>query len=108
MAAKVFEKRYYQNANLPVVVPGLNVIFEDLVIALAAGMIGLSLSSLLGYVSTFASVFVNVSSFILAVFLLAFARSRRTNEIAERGICRAGVLRRYLAYMAGSDRLRGR
>lgn len=101
-------KKFYHNANIPIVVPMVNVIFEDLVLIVAIGLIGLAASSLTGYVSEFLSILIFVMSAVFVIFLLWFARSKRQDEIDQRGICRTGVVRRYLSYYIGSDLLRGR
>ncbi len=108
MVQQPLQRKFYHNANLPVVVPKVDVIFEDLIIAVAIGFIGLSVSSLVGYVSTFFSVLALLAGMLTTVWLLWFARKKRREELEQRGVCRAGVLRRHIAYNIGSDYLRGR
>lgn len=114
MATKTSEGRTsrrsenYQNINTPIVVPKLNVIFEDFAIAFGVAIGGLGMTSIFQWVSNFMAVFTMSLCFMLATLLLLFARSRRKAEIEQRGVCRSGVLRRYFEYYFGADQLRGR
>lgn len=98
----------FQNINLPVIVPRLNIALEDAIIAFGAGMIGFAISSLLSYVSSTASVLAMLLSYAGAIALAIFARRKRAVEIEVRGASRTGMLRKYITYWSGADKLRGR
>lgn len=98
----------FQNINLPVVVPRLDIAMEDAVIAFGTGMIGNAVSSLLSYISSIASVLMMLLSFVAAIGLVRFAQTKRKIEIEVRGASRTGMLRKYLTYWFNADKLRGR
>jgi len=101
--------RNYHNVNLPVTVPVLNVTLEDAAVAFGAAMTGLGVSSLATMIlSTAAGVLVIILGLYCSCHLLWFANRRRKAEVQSRGYSRIGILRRYLPYWMGSDRLAGR
>jgi hypothetical protein len=101
-------KSYYHNANLPIVVPGINVILEDLLISGGFVLLGMSVAVIAMYISDFIAIFLEVMSFFIGIACVLYARHMRKAEIDQRGICRTGVLRRQLAYVLGADKLSGR
>lgn len=102
------EDKTHRNINLPIIVPKLNVIFEDFIISVSMTLIFIGFSSVLQWLSDFLAFFVILLGVLFGIALLIFARRRRSMEIEERGVCRSGILRRWLEFYFGSDMLRGR
>lgn len=98
----------FQNINLPVIIPRLNITMDDFVMAFGIGMVGFAISSLLSYVSSVASILMTMLSFIATIGLVRFAQSKRKIEIEISGASRTGMLKKYLTYWFNADKLRGR
>ncbi len=105
--------------NQPVIVPRLDVVVEDIFIAVGIGCGILGATSILTLLSPLLPLFLckfltylntagNVLGIFTVVYLIIFARQKRKKEIGQKGVSRTGVLRRYLIYIFGSDYLRGR
>jgi hypothetical protein len=103
------EKRHnYQSINSSILVPRLNLTMEDLIISICPAMLGNGLSGLCSYVSHMLGIFIGVAGVSVSIVLVIFAQTRRKEEIKQRGYCRSSILRRYLAYLMGTDWLRCR
>lgn len=103
------EKRQnYQSINGSILVPRLNLTMEDLIISICPAMLGNGLSGLCSYISQMLGIFVGVAGIWGSIALVFFAQRKRKEEIKQRGYCRSSILRRYLAYLMGTDWLRCR
>lgn len=102
------KRHNYQGINGSILVPRLNLTMEDLIISICPAMLGNGLSGLCSYVSHMLGIFVGISGVSVSVILFVFARIKRMEEIKQRGYCRASILRRYQAYLVGTDWLRCR
>lgn len=101
-------KRNYRAINSAVIVPRLNISIEDLVVCICPAMLGNGVASVLSYASEQLGVFVITTGICATIALYLFTRSKRKEEIKQRGYSRSGVLRRYLAYLLGTPWLRCR
>jgi len=81
---------------------------EDLFICICPAMLGNGIASILSYISEGIGVFVITTGISGSVALYIFARRKRKEELRQRGHSRSGVLRRYLAYLLGTEWLRCR
>ena len=98
----------YQNVNSAIIVPRLNISLEDLLVCICPAMLGNGVASILSYISEGIGVFVITTGISGSVALYIFARRKRKEELKQRGYSRSGVLRRYLAYLLGTEWLRCR
>lgn len=102
------KRQNYQSINGCILVPRLNLTMEDLIISICPAMVGNGLSGLCSYLSHMLGIFVGISGISGSIALIVFARKKRKEEIKQRGYCRASILRRYLAFLTGTDWLRCR
>jgi len=98
----------YQNINSAIIVPRLNISLEDLLVCICPAMLGNGVASILSYISEGIGVFVITTGISGSVVLYIFARRKRKEELRQRGYSRSGILRRYLAYLLGTEWLRCR
>ncbi len=101
-------RRDYQNINSAIIVPKLNISLEDLIICICPAMLGNGIASIVSYISEQIGVFVITAGICGSVALYIFVRGKRKEEIRQRGHSRSGILRRYLAYLLGTEWLRCR
>ena len=97
------KRQNYQSINGSILVPRLNLTMEDLIIAICPAMVGNGLSGLCSYLSQILGIFVGISGISGSITLIVFAQKKRKEEIKQRGCCRSSILRRYLAYLMGTD-----
>ncbi|MBT9166688.1 MAG: hypothetical protein DDT19_00012 [Syntrophomonadaceae bacterium] len=98
----------FKNINLAIMVPYLNITIEDFVICLALFLLGSSLVTVASYVSEMLATFIIIITFLGTVSLLLFVKRKVKEEILLKGISRTSVLKKYMFYISGANKLRGR